>query len=433
MDKEDVKILKVFLLLAYPFVFFYVLGTLYPYRGPPTLDIARAVVPNVDAVPLVFVFTLAYPLPLFLYYSYERSTHGPGGTTGSTDPKLFFLSPLLLTIPAVVLCLLITVHSAPSYPSSVLNPLPLASAAETVMRGLMVPFTSIWYMLAIYYAIAPYNPNFWYLTYLGYVFVLFTFIFPVFQWFVAKLMIKKVVVPLRELKKEGDIRRPKHKLGYRDVVGVDKFRDPAVPVSEGAGTGINTGMGTGAGAGAGTRTVAPIPPSEHFLKYGTDEQWREEERRRIDRLNSTPVTDEYLKRAREALQELYGLVESEGIVLTQKEWVWFINFLEDGIIFTMRRGTSCTSPPTTEVQRLDELLARTEYEFQDRVILLLAYVTFAAALFEDFKQQGLTRADRIDDFIEERVLAARGYLRPTALLRPENYNRPSGGNPPERG
>jgi len=432
MDKRKaIKALKVALFLAYPFVFFYVLGTLYPYRGPPTTDIARMASPNADALPLVFVFTMVYPLPILIYHLWGKivvnANHSPSYSYPSYRDALgeadfMFLVPSLLALLTAIVCLAAGALLAPSKPSSNLNPLWLAPIIETAMRGLMVPFTSLHYLLTVCYQVAFSNPNLSYLlAFTSYLFILLVVIFPVPQWYASKLFIRKVVVPLRELKKEGDIRRPKHKLGYRDVVGVDKFRDPAVPVSEGAGTGISTSMGTGAGAGAGTRTVAPIPPSEHFLKYGTDEQWREDERRRIDRLNSTPVTDEYLKRAREALQELYGLVESEGIVLTQKEWVWFINFLEDGIIFTMRRGTSCTSPPTTEVQRLDELLARTEYEFQDRVVLLLAYVTFAAALFEDFKQQGLTRADRIDDFIEERMLAARGYLRPTALLRPENY------------
>jgi hypothetical protein len=246
----------------------------------------------------------------------------------------------------------------------------------------------------------------------GYIFVFIAYIFPIFQWFIAYFGIKKCVVPLRGLVQFKKVMRPEGKQGYRDVVGVDKLPDPAVSASAGA--------GAASGADSGTYKVPPIPTMEHYLKVHGDEYFREELEGRICRLNNEPITEEYMKRARKALQGLYGLVKAEGIAFTRDYWLWLINYLDDGIMFAAGREIPYNSSKTEEVRKAEELLLKAEGVFQDRVILLTAYVTFTAdVLFEDFRRQGLTRARNKEEFIEERINAARGFLSPRALLRPE--------------
>jgi len=411
MDRDDINLLKAFIFLLYPAAFFYIVGTVFPYRGPVTLDIATMVVPDANAVPIAFLSTVAYPLPFYLYYFCARYI-GHTFPVGIYRPRYFFFLPPLLTVPATFVCLWVISHTVPYYPSSLLNPLPLASVVYTLMRGLLVPFTTAYYMTGIAMVTTLYNPSLWRFVFAGYIFVFIAYIFPIFQWLIAYFGITKCVVPLRGLVQIKKVMRPEGKRGYRDVVGVDKLPDPAVSASAGA--------GATSGADSGTYKVPPIPTMEHYLKVHGDEYFREELEERICRLNNEPITEEYMKRAREALQGLYGLVKAEGIAFTRDYWLWLINYLDDGIIFAAGRDIPYNSSKTEEVRKAEVLLLKAEGVFQDRVILLTAYATFTAdVLFEDFRRQGLTRARSKEEFIEERINAARGYLSPKALLRPE--------------
>jgi hypothetical protein len=437
MDRDDINLLKAFIFLLYPAAYFYIVGTVFPYRGPVTLDIASMVVPDANAVPIAFLSTVAYPLPLYLYYFcaiYIRHTF----PVGIYRREYFFFLPPLLTVPATFVCLWVISHTVPYYPSSLLNPLPLASAVYTLMRGLLVPFTTAYYMTGIAMVTTLYNPSLWRFVFAGYIFVFIAYIFPIFQWLIAYFGIKKCVVPLRELIQFKKVMRPEGRQGYRDVVGVDKLPDPAGPPSflaedDGAGAGAGAGVVAGASARAGASTLQkaknslfPFPAISNYMYWYGDQYLRDEARARINRLDSEPIADEYMKKAKEVLRDLYSLVEAEGLKLTRDNWQQLIKYLDGYIVFAAiieflhPRLMDNKVMLHNDLRSLGMLLLKAEDVFQDRVILLTAYVTFTAdVLFEEFRRQGLTRARSKEEFIEERINAARGFLSPKVLLRPE--------------
>ena len=199
---------------------------------------------NADVVPLVLILTTAYPLPLFLYYFYEEKVRGR-----AANPYVFFVPPLLMVLAAIV-CLLIDGIVAPSRPPSVLNPLWLVPAADTILRGLTVPFTSIWSFMTIASPIIPLNPNLWGFGFTGYVFVLLVLIFPVVPWCIADLAITRTVLPLKEIETERGTYYPKGAIGYRDIPTPRALPDPEEwSGGEGAAAAADTGAGTGEGEG----------------------------------------------------------------------------------------------------------------------------------------------------------------------------------------
>jgi len=141
--------------------------------------------------------------------------------------------------------------------------------------------------------------------------------------------------------------------------------------------------------------------------------------KKVNRLNETPITGEYLERAREAMRGLYELLEAEGIALTRENCKLLIRKLEEGMISVLEDGKcSCSLGTPSEKICASE---RDEYELQDRVILATAYAASSAEL-NGVGGDGRWMLSTDKKYVKERFMAARDYLRPRPLLRPEEQS-----------
>ncbi|MGC8936648.1 MAG: hypothetical protein ACP5KV_04710 [Candidatus Methanomethylicaceae archaeon] len=180
--------------LAYSSAFFFAVGLLHPYKGPPTLDLARVASASLDAVPISLLSLMVYPLPFAVYYWDKRLK------------DYYILYPFACILINAALFFLLGTHPS------------VGPIFENIARGIVVLLSSLVYPLCI-----SQNAFVYFLTII--VAPWYTLIMPIPQWYIGRFLVSKALIPIMITRA---IAAARAKDAYRSVFGFEYLEDPEV-------------------------------------------------------------------------------------------------------------------------------------------------------------------------------------------------------------